>query len=144
MVHKLAVSQPYSMIVSADIRNTIILWDLNRLKCIREVSPFVIGGDKDIVDIVINNITGDFTVATTRSLYIFSINGDLLGSVDCMTSLEHRSSMDMISSVAVSEGPDYFGQSLIFTGHHSGAFGIWRLGHTRTPAGTIYVIEYAP
>ena len=68
--------------VSADIRNNIILWDLNRLKCIRQVSPFVVGEDKEIVDMVINNITGDFIVATTRSLYVFSINGDLLGSAD--------------------------------------------------------------
>jgi hypothetical protein len=134
-VHKIKLSQVYSLILTADHDGEIILWDLNRLRSMRRILPTQLRG-KSIIDVAVNNISGEICICTNTSIFLCSINGELLASVDTSSVLSGSSSLAKterdISALALSEGPEWMSNNLIFTGHRNGSLGIWRVNYDST------------
>lgn len=76
------VCEQYSVAVSGSADCTCIVWDLNRLRYIRSiVLPLPVEA------VAVSPESGDIFVATRGHVYLFSINGESLGSAPCAETL---------------------------------------------------------
>ena len=103
----LASSASYGIIVSGSRDRTCILWDLNRLVFIRQLGKwwffccfyvfllitffvFLLGGGPTplhgcpVAAIAINDLTGDIATCCSTMLYLWTINGELIASVNTL------------------------------------------------------------
>ncbi|KAJ3299646.1 hypothetical protein HK104_007865 [Borealophlyctis nickersoniae] len=125
----LAVSKSFSIIVSGASDNTAIVWDLHRRAFVRSLA----GHDGPVVAVSINDNTGDIGTATTTSVRIWTINGDLLISKCISMSLS-----DNILCCLLYEGkPSEINHTtLVFTGHRKGVVKIWQKTFVGLPPAT--------
>ncbi|KAK4989327.1 Beige protein-like 1 [Elasticomyces elasticus] len=117
----LTASKAFSTLLSASDDGQVILWDLNRLNCVRVL---VQKGGKAVLCARINSVTGHVLVCRGQTVSLYTLNGHLL--------LEQRvceAEDDSVISCAFYEGVanEWLERELIFTGHKWGVVNIWSL-----------------
>ena len=132
-VKTLAVSRSFSALLSASDDGQVILWDLNKLELVRELSN---GKPVDVSTqsqsslrpwlmiqqcAQINDVTGNILLCCDSEVSVWTLNGELLIQEDV-----HVEGDDTISSCAFFEGDgiDYLERQLVFTGHQHGVVNV--------------------
>ncbi|CAG0901428.1 unnamed protein product [Cyprideis torosa] len=77
-VTSLAASSPFQLIVSGSRDGTCILWDLSRLRFIRQLEPHL----APVAAIAINDATGNVATCAGTWLYFWTVSGDPIASVN--------------------------------------------------------------
>lgn len=144
----LASNQSYSLLVSGSRDRTCIVWDLNKFTFVRQLGSACEDDEQQLVHngpisaITINELTGDIATCASSFLYVWSINGDLIASID--TSLAVCFSMNFqsqssfgfsvassgrvhILSVCFSTFSDWSANEVIATGASDGTVSLWSL-----------------
>ncbi|KAK9472148.1 uncharacterized protein V1510DRAFT_366256 [Dipodascopsis tothii] len=108
----LAVSHSFSAIVSVSEDGRVVVWDLNRLRFVRELRH-----DNElglIRSAAINEITGDILTANESFIHLWTINGESIISRDVSSELD-----DKILTTAFYEGhnDEWLENTYFFTGH---------------------------
>jgi len=142
----LTSSSAYGIIVSGSRDRTCIIWDLNRLVFSRQLGD---GTESDLVHpapisaVAINDLTGDIATCSSSWLFFWSINGQLLASVN--TSLAQpslntlvqnqplNSSSTQILCVTFSLYNEWSLDNVIMTGSSDGVVRIWSLEYIQVP-----------
>ncbi|BFZ61549.1 Beige protein-like 1 [Saitoella coloradoensis] len=116
-ITSLAVSKSFSFAVSGSTDETVIVWDLNRLRFIRKLQP----RSGPITKVAINDVNGDILTCTKAALDLWTINGDHLAR-----HLPGDDRADIVTSCIFYEGisNEHLHRDLLFTGHR-GAIKIW-------------------
>jgi len=78
----MAVSNNFHMLITGSRDQTCIIWDINRWMFVRQLPNHI----SAVSCICINELTGDIATASSTYLYLWSINGDLLASINTITS----------------------------------------------------------
>ncbi|CAG8486905.1 4172_t:CDS:10 [Ambispora leptoticha] len=113
-INCLATSRSYSVIISGSDDKTCIIWDLNRMKYIRQLE----GHEAPIQFVSINDTTGDIATCCGPTIRLWSINGDLLIT---------KSAVDPVLCCVFYEGKlnEWFERDVILTGHKKGVVKVW-------------------
>ncbi|CAB4400230.1 unnamed protein product [Rhizophagus irregularis] len=110
-------SRSYSIIVSGSDDQTCIIWDLNRMKYVRQLQNHEAG----VQFVAVNDTTGDIVTCSGPVIKIWTINGDLL--------LTKNTSQlqDPILCCTFYEGKqnEWLDEDMIITGHKKGVIKIW-------------------
>jgi WD40 repeat protein len=114
----LAVSQSYSLVVSASKDRTVIFWDLTSLEYVRQLPEF----PSVATALHINNMSGEVVTAVGPILTVWSINGDCLAAVNTSHAFA-----DTILSITSPQVPDWTEAGWYITGHQSGEIQLWRM-----------------
>lgn len=124
------LSQEFSIIVSGSVDGMCIVWDLNRLEYVRELSD---PACRTVSCLVVNDATGDIVVCSLAFVFVYSVNGDSLARRQT-SSL----STEEISSVSLSHGTDWSHDDVIVTGHTDGSvrFWGWECGRSSASSGS--------
>jgi len=107
-------SRSYSIIVSGSDDQTCIIWDLNRMKYVRQLQNHEAG----VQFVAVNDTTGDIATCSGPVIRIWAINGDLLLTKNtshpilCCTFYEGRQN-------------EWLDEDMIITGHKKGIMKIW-------------------
>ncbi|CAF0758317.1 unnamed protein product [Rotaria sordida] len=117
----LTASQAYRILISGSDDQTCIVWDLNRLHFIRQL-PNHAGS---ISCICVNELTGDIASAAGSYLYVWTINGQLLASINTMAYSRQQS----ILCVAMSQMNEWDDENVIITGSSDGVVRMWTIGY---------------
>ncbi|XP_073395858.1 protein SPIRRIG [Physcomitrium patens] len=112
----LAVSQSYSLVVSASKDRTIIFWDLTSLEYVRQLPEL----PTPATSLHINDMSGEVVTAVGLILTVWSINGDCLAAVNT----SHAYS-DLILSITSPQVPEWTEAGWYITGHQSGMIRLW-------------------
>jgi WD40 repeat protein len=118
----LAMTKTYSLIVSGARDSTLLVWDLNRLTCIRRLDCFE---GQRIVTVAFDESNGDLIVASLHGIHVFDVNMRHV--------VTHRLPMrlsDGITSMLVLPTP--LDQAVdatlcVVTGHQDGTFNVWHM-----------------
>ncbi|CAG8446303.1 7064_t:CDS:10 [Dentiscutata erythropus] len=107
-------SRSYSIIISGSDDKTCIIWDLNRMKYVRQLQ----GHETGVQFVAINDTTGDIATCSGSIIRLWSINGDLLITKNT------AQIPDPILCCVFYEGKqnEWFDNDIIITGHKKG---IW-------------------
>ncbi|CAG8445955.1 14997_t:CDS:10 [Cetraspora pellucida] len=107
-------SRSYSVIISGSDDKTCIIWDLNRMKYVRQLQ----GHETGVQFVAINDTTGDIATCSGSIIRLWSINGDLLVTKNT------AQVPDPILCCTFYEGKqnEWFDNDIIITGHKKG---IW-------------------
>ncbi|KAG9303640.1 hypothetical protein G9A89_018537 [Geosiphon pyriformis] len=113
-INCLTTSRSYSVIVSGSDDKTSIIWDLNRMKYVRQLE----GHEGPIQFVAINDTTGDIATCCGPTIRLWGINGDLLVT---------KSAVDPVLCCVFYEGKlnEWFESDVILTGHKKGIVKIW-------------------
>ncbi|CAF4232817.1 unnamed protein product, partial [Rotaria sp. Silwood2] len=117
----LTASQAYRILISGSDDQTCIVWDLNRLHFIRQL-PNHAG---PISCICVNELTGDIASAAGSYLYVWTINGQLLASINTMAYSRQQS----ILCIAISQMNEWDDENVIITGSSDGVVRMWTIGY---------------
>ncbi|XP_069720218.1 WD repeat- and FYVE domain-containing protein 4 isoform X2 [Phaenicophaeus curvirostris] len=120
----LAASVTYSIFVSGSDDRTCIIWDLNQLTYINQLPAH----RASLCSVAINNSTGDIISCAGSYLYLWTINGQLLASVNTSCSPKSR-----IVSCCFAEVMDWDTRSIIITGSTDGVVKLWKTEYANTP-----------
>ncbi|KAI0101319.1 beige/BEACH domain-containing protein [Nemania sp. FL0031] len=117
-VTTIAVSKPFSTVVTISGDGHAILWDLNRLEFVRKLPS-----NRLVESASINNVSGEIMLCSGPNVALYTINGELL--LDQNVCIEHD---DYVHSCAFYEGSgnEWLESYLIFTGHRRGRVNIWK------------------
>jgi len=121
----LTASQAYRILISGSDDQTCIIWDLNRLHFIRQL-PNHAGS---VSCITVNELTGDIASASGSYLYVWTINGQLLASINTMAYSRQQS----ILCVAMSQMNEWDDENVIITGSSDGVVRMWTIGYDQVP-----------
>uniref|UniRef100_T1KMA3 WD repeat and FYVE domain-containing protein 3 n=1 Tax=Tetranychus urticae TaxID=32264 RepID=T1KMA3_TETUR len=143
----LTSSAAYGIIVSGSRDRTCIVWDLNRLLFVRQL-----GGSSEndlihpspIAAVSINDLTGDIATCSGSWLFFWSINGDLLASVNTLSisqvdmnpTLSNQSfpaPSTQILCAAFSLYNEWDLDNVIMTGSSDGVVRLWSLQYVQVP-----------
>jgi hypothetical protein len=115
------ISSEFNVILSGSKDKSCILWDLNNQKYIRQIIlPTNHNYEKlPIKCVSIHPQNGNLIICTEISLYLFTINGDLIADVDVGRS--------PISSIGFTSSTLKEDDHLYVTGHKNGILKIWNL-----------------
>ncbi|KAL7271913.1 Beige protein-like 1 [Rhizina undulata] len=116
-VRVMASSRTFSTLVSASNDNTALVWDLNRLRFVRQLK---IPGPAQCASM--NDVTGEVLICTGPNVILYTLNGErVLEQNVC----DH--SDDIVTSCAFYEGSgnEWLERELIFTGHRRGLVNVW-------------------
>ncbi|KFO71016.1 WD repeat- and FYVE domain-containing protein 4, partial [Cuculus canorus] len=115
----LAASVTYSIFVSGSDDRTCIIWDLNQLTYINQLPAH----RASLCSVAINNSTGDIISCAGSYLYLWTVNGQLLASVNTTCSPKSH-----IVCCCFAEVMDWDTRSIIITGSTDGVVrvGGWR------------------
>ncbi|KAI5843402.1 hypothetical protein DFP73DRAFT_80685 [Morchella snyderi] len=108
----MAVSRSFSVLVSASNDNTVLVWDLNRLRFVRQLKA-----DSPVKCVSVNDVTGNIALCKNPDVSIYSLNGDHI-----LTQSICDGPDDQILSCAFYEGlgNEWLERELLFTGHRRG------------------------
>ncbi|KAG0235966.1 hypothetical protein BGW42_004421 [Actinomortierella wolfii] len=116
-VHTAAISVAYSVIVSGSEDKTCIIWDLNRLEYVRELSKH----DDGVRVVAINDNTGDIATCSGPVLRLWTINGDLI--LQKYTTQIGDPILDCIFYAG--RTGEWVPKEVIFTSHRRGVIKVW-------------------
>lgn len=105
----------FRILVSGSQDSTCIVWDLSRLSFIRQLKPH----PGPVAAVVINETTGDIASAAGTHVFMWTINGELLASVNTATSPK-SDSKQLILSLAFSYLNEWDPQNVLITGSNDG------------------------
>ncbi|KAJ0067163.1 hypothetical protein NL108_012881, partial [Boleophthalmus pectinirostris] len=119
----LAVSEVHNMLLSGSRDYTCILWDLEELSYITQLT----GHTRSVSAIAINELTGDIASCAGSQLYLWTMRGQLLACTD--TSCGPQAD---IVCVSFSQRLEWDARNIIVTGCTDGSVRIWRTELTQT------------
>ncbi|XP_033108223.1 WD repeat and FYVE domain-containing protein 3-like isoform X3 [Anneissia japonica] len=120
----LAVCTSYNIIISGSRDKTCMIWDYNQLVFIRQLRDL----GAPVTAVCINNLTGDIASCSGVYLHLWSINGDLIASVNTSTGREQQ-----ILCCAMSELVEWDQQNVIMTGSSDGVIRMWSVEFVQVP-----------
>ncbi|XP_072726966.1 WD repeat- and FYVE domain-containing protein 4 [Ciconia boyciana] len=120
----LAASVTYSIFVSGSDDRTCIIWDLNQLTYINQLPAH----RASLCSVAINNSTGDIISCAGSYLYLWTVNGQLLASINTTCSPKCH-----IVCCCFAEVMDWDTHSIIITGSTDGVVRLWKTEYTNTP-----------
>lgn len=121
----LAVSRSYHMLVSGSRDHTCVIWDLNRCRFVRQLGKHA----GEVACICINEINGDIATVASTFLYLWSINGELLASVNTMPVARSQ----VILSLCMSQINEWDEDNVVMTGSSDGVVRMWSLDYKQVP-----------
>lgn len=116
----LAVSPAFNILVSGSCDKTCIIWDLSKL-CYRTQLPEHAG---PVAALCINDLTGVVASCASSWLYLWTVNGEKLASVDTAASAGHQLH---INCVTMTQANDWDLDNVILTGGSDGVVRMWSL-----------------
>lgn len=119
----LAVSEVHSMIVSGSRDLTCILWDLEELSYITQLT----GHTAAISALAFNDLTGEIASCAGPMLYLWNMKGHLLTSTDASCGPQPD-----IQCVLFTQRHEWDPKNVIATGCADGVIRIWKTEYTRT------------
>jgi len=110
-------SKEHSILVSGSADSTCIIWDTNRRRLVRSLTPHY----GPIIGLDIHPYNGEIAVIDDRgkdtgSIYLWSINGDLITNKRC----KPRANCVVFTSIKPG-----LGSNLVVTGHSNGDLKLW-------------------
>lgn len=114
----MAVSSAFNILVSGSVDQTCIIWDLSRLRYVTQLANH----KAPVAAIAVNNLTGAIASCASSWLYLWSVNGELLASVD--TASTGIGSLQ-INCVCMSEANEWDTDNVIITGSSDGVTRMW-------------------
>uniref|UniRef100_A0A493TFH1 Uncharacterized protein n=1 Tax=Anas platyrhynchos platyrhynchos TaxID=8840 RepID=A0A493TFH1_ANAPP len=120
----LAASVTYSIIVSGSDDRTCIIWDLNQLTYITQLPAH----GASLCSVAINNSTGDIASCAGSYLYLWTVNGQPLVSINTTCSPESR-----VTCCCFAEVMDWDTRSIVITGSTDGVVRLWKTEYTDSP-----------
>ncbi|KAM4668749.1 WD repeat- and FYVE domain-containing protein 4 [Amazona ochrocephala] len=120
----LAASVTYSIFVSGSDDRTCIIWDLNQLMYINQLPAH----RASLCSVAINNSTGDILSCAGSYLYLWTVNGQLLTSINTTCSPKCQ-----IVCCCFAEVMDWDIQSIVITGSTDGVVRLWKTEYTSNP-----------
>ncbi|KAJ8248534.1 hypothetical protein GJAV_G00243040 [Gymnothorax javanicus] len=115
-------SQVYGVIVSGSVDRTCILWDLQELNYITQLPQHA----ASVSALAINDLTGEIASCAEAHLYLWTMKGQLLSSID--TSFGPDGS---ILCCSFSQMYEWDPRNVLITGCADGIIRIWKTEHTR-------------
>lgn len=112
---KIICNLAWRVLVSASADRTVCIWDFNNLLLMKKLPVF----PTPVVALAIDHTHGSIVVCCGMSLFMFSVNGDLIAQGSCASS-----ESEAATSLAFTRAPDYV-ESLIVTGHRNGKIRFW-------------------
>nr|XP_054773448.1 WD repeat and FYVE domain-containing protein 3-like [Lytechinus pictus] len=107
----LAASTSYNIIVSGSRDQSCLMWDLIRLTFVRQMRAL----GAPVTAVCINELSGDIAICAGVYLYVWSINGDMIASVNTSTGREQQ-----ILCCAMSELVEWDTLNVVITGSSDG------------------------
>ncbi|XP_010167767.2 WD repeat- and FYVE domain-containing protein 4-like, partial [Antrostomus carolinensis] len=120
----LAASVTYSIFVSGSDDRTCIIWDLNQLTYINQLPAH----RASLCSVAINNSTGDIISCAGSYLYLWTVNGQLLASINTTSSPKSH-----VVCCCFAEVMDWDTRSIIITGSTDGVVRLWKTEYTNNP-----------
>uniref|UniRef100_A0A0N4Z392 Beige/BEACH domain containing protein n=1 Tax=Parastrongyloides trichosuri TaxID=131310 RepID=A0A0N4Z392_PARTI len=115
-VTTMIVSKSYNLLISGSRDGSVIIWDPESLGFIRQL----INHGQPITAIQINETTGDIATASGSMMYVWSINGVLLSSIDTSDSKGSLTSSRIILCLSFSTINEWDSQNVIMCGRNDG------------------------
>ncbi len=109
----LAINDPWSIILSGSRDATVIVWDLNRLTFIRQLTGCFAG---PVTAVDVSSVTGHIVAISGCDVHLFDLNGRPMGTA--------RGSVQ-ISCAAIVGIPEWKEEECIITGHRDSSLKIW-------------------
>eukprot|EP01094_Clydonella_sp_ATCC50884_P021304 TRINITY_DN4670_c1_g1_i1.p1 TRINITY_DN4670_c1_g1~~TRINITY_DN4670_c1_g1_i1.p1 ORF type:complete len:806 (-),score=266.06 TRINITY_DN4670_c1_g1_i1:22-2325(-) len=128
----IATSRAYSIAVSGSADKTCIVWDLNKLKLVRQLKVPGPEHDWPISLVDINPSNGNIFTVSGVYVNMFTINGQLLVSHATGTSVQEEAITAITYTTRFEWLEEHF---LLLTGHYDGSIRVWRMryrGGTRS------------
>nr|XP_046257722.1 WD repeat- and FYVE domain-containing protein 4 isoform X2 [Scatophagus argus] len=119
----LAVSEVHSMIVSGSCDLTCILWDMEELNYITQLT----GHTTSISALAINDLTGEIASCAGPLLYLWNMKGQLLTRTDTSCGPQPD-----VLCVSFTQRHEWDAKNVIVTGCADGIIRIWKTEYTRT------------
>ncbi|XP_076326045.1 WD repeat and FYVE domain containing 3 bchs isoform X2 [Tachypleus tridentatus] len=123
----LVSSAAYNLIVSGSRDKTCIVWDLSQLVFVRQLQ----GHPGPVSAIAINELTGDIATCAGSFLFLWSINGQLLSSVNTATG--YNDHLQQLLCVCFSQMTEWDNQNVIITGSSDGVVRMWSPDYVQVP-----------
>ncbi|KAK2725756.1 hypothetical protein QYM36_000293 [Artemia franciscana] len=123
----LVAKQSYQIIVSGSRDCSAIIWDLSRLSFIRQLRAH----PGPITAVSVNELTGDIATCAGTWLFLWSVNGELLASVNTLVGRADR--MQQILCVAFSQALEWDPRNVVLTGSTDGVVRMWCLEYVQVP-----------
>lgn len=115
----LTASAAFNIFVSGSCDRTCIVWDLSRLQYRTQLPDHI----APVTAVSINNMTGVIASSAGSWLYVWSINGERLASVDTTSNAGHL----QINCVHMSQANDWDIDNVIMTGGSDGVVRMWSI-----------------
>lgn len=119
----MTASTAFNILVSGSVDKTCIIWDLSRLCYVTQLMDH----RGPVSAVCINNLTGVIASCSASWLYLWSVNGDKLASVDTSTTAGPLK----INCVCMTEANEWDADNLILTGSSDGVVRMWSLTHVK-------------
>ncbi|GAB6019627.1 hypothetical protein CHUAL_001189 [Chamberlinius hualienensis] len=123
----IAASPSYNIIVSGSRDRTCILWDMSRLIFVRQLTIHA----APVAAVAINEITGDLATCAGTYLYLWTINGQEVASINTSTGRNDR--FQQILCVAFSQIYEWDSLNVIMTGSSDGVVRMWSAEYVQIP-----------
>eukprot|EP00741_Cyanophora_paradoxa_P018964 tig00021108_g18307.t1 len=111
-----AISVAWSVVVSGSEDRTAILWDLNRLRYVRQLRRHA----GPVACVAVDEASGNVVTTCGPTVLVWSINGDCL--------VRHEAGAgpaESVTALALSRAPEWLDCNVVITGHRDGAIRMW-------------------
>lgn len=120
----LAVSSAFNILVSGSVDKTCIIWDLSRLRYMSQLTEH----KAPVAAVSINDLTGVIATCASSWLYLWSVNGERLASVD---TAGNGTGPLQINCVCMSQANPWDSNNVILTGSSDGVVRMYSLDMVR-------------